>query len=135
LNIDLSADKGKIDLDFVHGFLSEESYWAKGRSKEQVQRTIDNSFCVAAYQDGNQIGFGRAVTDFQSFAYIMDVFVTPSMKGSGIGKKIMDALINSNELRHINKFTLATAQAASFYSKMGFKPSQSNYLVLVRKNS
>lgn len=135
MNIELSTDKEKIDVDFVHGFLSEKSYWAKGRTKEEVQRTIDNSYCIAAYQDGHQIGFGRVVTDYQAFAYIMDVFVTPSLKGSGVGKRIMEAILDSGELRHISKFTLATSEAAGFYSKMGFKPSQSNYLVLERKHA
>ena len=75
--IQISTDKHKIDLDFVHQYLSEEAYWSKGRSKEAVARSIANSLCFAVLdvKSKKQIGFARVATDYVVFAWVMDLFV------------------------------------------------------------
>jgi GNAT superfamily N-acetyltransferase len=132
LNIIISTDKSKLNLAFIHGYLSNVSYWATDRTKAEVKRTIDNSFCVAAFIDGAQVGFDRVVTDYQSFTYIMDVFVAPSIESGGVGTKIIEAILSSHKLENITRFTLATVEAVPFYSILGFEPSQSNYFTLER---
>jgi N-acetylglutamate synthase-like GNAT family acetyltransferase len=135
VELKFSTDKERIDLDFVHGYLSNDSYWAKGRAKDEIKRAIDNSFCISAFSEGEQVGFGRVVTDFQTFAYVMDVFVKPSKNNCGIGSQLMEALMSSSELHRIKRFTLATVEASGFYEKLGFKESGAHYMILDQENA
>lgn len=79
----ISTDRNRLDLSMVHNFLSKESYWASGRSFESVKRSIENSLCFGLYQGDKQIGFARLVTDFATFAWLCDVFITLRKGGSG----------------------------------------------------
>lgn len=116
----ISTDKSKLDTDMIHQFLSEESYWAEGRTKETVLKSIENSLCVGVYQDGKQIAFARVVTDYAVFAWLMDVFVLPEFRGQGIGKFLMKSITNSPELSEVTKWGLKTFDAHSLYEKYGF---------------
>jgi hypothetical protein len=71
---EISTDPSRLDIGLIHNFLTS-SYWATGRSREVVERSIAHSLCFGAYQDGHQIAFARVVTDRAVFAYLMDVFV------------------------------------------------------------
>jgi hypothetical protein len=73
--ITVSTDKNKLNLPFIQYFL-KDVYWAAGRTIEEVQKTIDSSFCFGIYLDDEQIGFCRVITDYVVFAYVMDVFIT-----------------------------------------------------------
>ena len=81
----ISDDLTKLDLDVIHKFLSEHSYWARGIPREVVARSIANSLCFGVYALGNanpdsdwrQVGFARVTTDRATFAYLADVFVLP----------------------------------------------------------
>lgn len=45
MNYSISTDKSKLDIDSIHNYLCNKSYWAKGRSIESVKKSIDNSLC------------------------------------------------------------------------------------------
>jgi len=71
---EISTEKSRLDIPLIHRFLSEQSYWAKGRSVETVQKSIDHSLCFGVYHTkSGLVGFARVVTDFAVFAYVMDV--------------------------------------------------------------
>src|SRR5580693_8437254 len=84
----VSTDRTLIDLDVVHGFLTE-CYWAKGIPREIVARSIENSLCFGMYAAGKQVGFARVISDYATYAYIGDVFVIESFRGRGLGKWLM----------------------------------------------
>ena len=130
---EVSSDKLKMNTDFIHEYLSTESYWAKGRTKLEVQRTIDNSFCIAVFHSRIQVGFGRVVTDYQTYAFVMDVFVSPLFQNKGLGKLIMRAIINSDEMKHVKTFSLKTVDAGDFYKGIGFVEETLNQFVLKRQ--
>ena len=81
----ISTDPERLDLVAVHRFLSDQSYWAKGRSFEIQRRAIEHSaLIVGAYAaDGEQVGFARMVTDLATWAWLCDVFVAPEHRGGG----------------------------------------------------
>ena len=79
MDIEISTDPDRLDLDVIHRWLSEESYWAQGRPRELMQRSFDNSICFGAYLRGRQVGFARVVTDRATFAWLADVFILPSL--------------------------------------------------------
>lgn len=106
----------------LHRFLTE-SYWSSGIPLDTVQKAIENSLCFGAYDDeGQQVGFARAVTDKASFAYLADVFVLPAHRGKGISKLLMEAYSNHPDLQGIRRHMLATRDAHELYKKFGFTP-------------
>lgn len=118
--ITVSTDKDKLDIAFVHQFLTN-TYWAKGRTIEEVTSTIENSFCFGIYVDEKQVGFARVVTDYIVFAYIMDVFIIEECQGKGYSSILMEKVLNEPKLSKIKTWRLATSDAHFLYRKFGFE--------------
>ena len=117
----ISTDKSKLDIQTIYKYLCERSYWAKGRTLETVRKSIDNSLCFGMYDHDHRIvGFGRVVTDYAVFAYILDVFILEEHRGNGLGKKLVDYITNFPELKDIKRWQLATADAHGLYERFGF---------------
>ena len=119
--ISVSTDKNKLNVPFIQHFL-KEVYWAAGRTMEEVQITIDSSFCFGIYLDDNQIGFCRVITDYVVFAYVMDVFITEEHRGKGYSSVLIENMMNEPKLKEVKIWRLATSDAHFLYSKFGFKP-------------
>lgn len=120
MDIQISTDRNDVDLDVVHGFLSQEAYWSKNIPRAIVKKSIENSYCFSAYIDGRQIGFARVVTDAATFAYLADVFVLPEFRGHGISKKLMGSVQSHPELQGLRRWMLMTADAHKLYESYGF---------------
>jgi|SRR5436190_2051765 len=120
-DFEISTDPGRLDVDMVHRFLSS-SYWANGRSREVVERTIHHSLCFGAYQENRQIGFGRVISDRAVFGYLADVFVLPDYRGRGVGKAIVQAAVEHPELQGLRVFLLRTRDSHGLYRSLGFAP-------------
>ena len=118
----ISDDRARLDLDVVHGFLSGESYWARGRSRERVERSVENSLPFGVYRDadGRQVGFARVVTDRATFAWLADVFVLPEERGRGLSKWLVECVLSHPELQHLRRWLLATRDAQGLYRRYGF---------------
>lgn len=108
-------------MPFIQDFL-KDIYWAAGRTLEEVQITINASVCFGIYEHGKQIGFARVITDYVVFAYVMDVFITPSERGKGYSSLLMQAMINEPQLQQVKIWRLATTDAHFLYEKFGFRP-------------
>ena len=119
--VTVSSDKSLLDVAFIQNFL-KDIYWAAGRTMEEVQTTIDASVCFGIYDDGQQIGFGRVITDYVVFAYLMDVFITPSQRGKGYSSKLIRAMMEEPLLQQVKIWRLATSDAHFLYKKFGFTP-------------
>ena len=107
----ISTDASRLNIPLIHSFLANESYWAVGRSVEVVQRSIDNSLCFGIYRDAQQVGFGRVVTDFATFAWVADVFVLSEHRGRGLAKWLMEVILAHPELQGFRRWVLATKDA------------------------
>lgn len=119
--IEIDTDKNRLDIAVVHGFISN-TYWAEGRTVEDVQITVDNSYCFGVYLNDNQIGFARVVTDYTVFAYLMDVFIVEEHQGKGYSSILMRAILDDPKLKAIKTWRLATSDAHYLYVKFGFTP-------------
>ncbi len=115
----ISTDKKQLNVDYIHNFLSK-SYWAEGIPKHAVAKSIKNSFCFGAYDADKQVGFARVITDFTTFAYLADVFIDESQRGKGLGQRLVDEIINHEELIGLKRWHLLTSDAQKLYSKYGF---------------
>jgi N-acetylglutamate synthase-like GNAT family acetyltransferase len=120
-----STEKELLNVEYVHSFLSEKSYWAKGVPKEVVEQSIRYSLAIGIYDTANdtvQVGFARVISDFATFAYLADVFVDEKYRGRALSKKLMEFIFSLNELKGLRRFMLATADAHSLYARYGFRP-------------
>jgi GNAT superfamily N-acetyltransferase len=133
-DIRISDDPAELDRDRVFQWISGESYWAKGVSREKQERAIDNSWCFGAYDaaSGEQLGIARVVTDRATFAWLCDVFVDESARGRGVGKKLMAAIVAALEPLGLRRMLLATADAHGLYAQYGFEPMTSPERWMVR---
>ena len=118
---EISTDRARLDVALVHEFL-RTSYWAEGRGRSVVERSIEHSLCFGVYQGGRQVAFARVVSDRAVFAYLMDVFVVPEFRGHGISKALMRAVLDHPDLQNLRLFLLATRDAHGLYKRFGFRP-------------
>lgn len=117
--VTISTDPARLDLDAVHGFLAG-SYWAAGIPRELMERSVRHSLCFGAYLGARQVGFARVISDHATFAYVCDVFVLPSHRGGGVGKRLMAAIMAHPDLQGLRRWTLFTRDAHALYRQFGF---------------
>ncbi len=118
---ELSTDPARLDVAAVHGWLSNESYWARNISRATVERAIANSLNFGLYApDGRQAGFCRVVTDRATFAWLCDVFVLPEFRGQGLSKWLVQHMLAHPDLQNLRRHLLATFDAHTLYQKFGY---------------
>jgi GNAT superfamily N-acetyltransferase len=118
----ISTAPERLDLDVIHTFLSS-SYWASGRSRERVERSIAHSLPFGLYHQGEQraqVGFARVVTDSATFAYLADVFVLQAHRGRGLGVWLVETVLGVPELAGV-RWLLGTRDAHELYRKFEFQ--------------
>ena len=130
-DLEISTDPARIDVDLVHRFLST-SYWAEGRTREVVERSMAYSICFGAYTNGRQIAFGRVVTDRAVYGYLADIFVLPEFRGAGVGKRLVRAMLEHPDVARLNGVHLRTRDAHGLYAQFGFVPIGNAEEMMVR---
>lgn len=126
--VEISSDPARLDIAFIHHALSTQTHWAKDIPRDTLMRAVSNSLCFGAYATqveggpSRQVGFARVITDRATFAYLADVFVDPSMRGFGIGKRLCEDVLAHPALQRLRRFLLATTDAAGLYARYGFEP-------------
>jgi GNAT superfamily N-acetyltransferase len=118
----VSDDKSRLDIGRIHRFLAEEAYWAKGRSRALVERSIEGSRCFGLYGAEGQLGFARVVSDATIFAWLSDVFVLPAARGHGLGRFLLGTILAHPDFAGIKRWMLATNDAHGLYASYGFTP-------------
>ena len=117
----ISTDPGRLDLDLIHNFLTN-CYWAQGVPREVVARSIEHALCFGVYDGGGgaQVGFARVISDFATVAYVGDVFVLESHRGRGLGKWLMQCIVQHPALQNLRRWILTTRDAHGLYAEVGF---------------
>lgn len=118
----ISDDKERLDILFVHHFLSKESYWAQNIPFATVERSIAGSLCFGLYHKKQQIGFARLITDRATFAYLADVFIIEAFRGRGLSKWLVSSIHNHPDLQGLRRWMLATKDAHELYKQFGWQP-------------
>jgi ribosomal protein S18 acetylase RimI-like enzyme len=118
----ISTDKNKLDIYAIHDYLCNRSYWGKGRTIEDVRKSIDHSLCFGVYDKNDHfVGFARVVTDYTVLAYLMDLFILEPYRKRGLGKKLVDHIVNDISFKDIYFWRLDTMDAHELYRRYGFK--------------
>ncbi|SDP12943.1 Acetyltransferase (GNAT) family protein [Paenibacillus sp. yr247] len=122
----ISDEKELLQIDVIAGFLSR-SYWANKRSITTIQKSIEASLCVGVYHDRKQIGFARIVTDHATMYWLADVYVDEDYRGRSIGKKLIETITNSEDLKDLVGI-LGTKDAHELYEQYGFERDAARFM-------
>jgi GNAT superfamily N-acetyltransferase len=129
-DFELDDDPNRIDTDVVWEFMSTQAYWARWRERSDVERQLANAWrVVGAYraEDGAMVGYARAFSDGVSMAYLADVFVLPSARGHGLGKRLVQAMIDDGPGAKF-RWLLHTDDAHGLYRQFGFREPDHTFL-------
>jgi GNAT superfamily N-acetyltransferase len=117
---ELDDDLSRIDREAVHRYLSEDSYWAHGRSRDVQDALIDGAArVVGLYHEGRQIGFTRTLSDGYAQSYLADVYVLEEHRARGFGVELVRFSVDEGPFA-ATKWFLHTADAHDLYRKFGF---------------
>jgi len=116
----ITTETAELDLPLIHRFLSEQTYWAKAIPFAVVERAVAHSLCFGGFLGTRQIAFARVISDYATFANLVDVFVLPAHRGKGYSKALMNAVFAHPQLQGLRRFTLATGDAHGLYARFGF---------------
>jgi N-acetylglutamate synthase-like GNAT family acetyltransferase len=131
-NFEISTDRRRLDVGMIYRFLSEQSTWAVGVSRDIVERSIDNSLCFGGFVDGRQVAFARVITDYATFGNMVDVFVLPEYRGRGYSKRLVQAIVDHPSLQGLRRFMLATSNAHDLYARFGFTSPENPDMLMER---
>ena len=116
----ISTDRSRLDFNAIHAYLTQ-SYWAKGVDIDTVKGSIEHSLPFGVYHGETLCGFGRVITDYTTFAYIADVFVLPEYQKRGLGKWLIETMLDHPQLQGLRTWALKTVDAQELYRKLGFE--------------
>lgn len=133
---EISTDAHRLNIEVIHNFLAEESYWSPGIPRSTVERAIQNSLCFGVYLRTEQVGFARVVTDRSTFALLADVFILSAHRGKGLSKWLMRCVIEHEDLQGLRRLLLLTSDAHGLYRQFGFKElgSPSRFMEILRQD-
>ncbi|MES2069173.1 MAG: GNAT family N-acetyltransferase [Pseudomonadota bacterium] len=132
--MEISTNPSALDLPLIHQFLSQQSAWARGIPLQLVERSIRHSLCFGGYLEGRQIAFARVVSDYATYAYLVDVFVVAEQRGKGYSKQLMQAVMAHADLQGLRRFMLASSDARGLYAQFGFQaPAKPEILMEINK--
>ncbi len=117
----ITTDKSLLSAEAAHKWLSTESYWSKNIPKEVVEQAFNNSYVIGILHNNEQVGYGRLITDYATFAHLADVYVVKEHRGKGLSKKMMEILMEQDWVKKLRNISLGTLDAHSLYEKFGFR--------------
>ena len=115
----ISTDPARLDMDVIAGMLTR-AYWAVGRPREKTERAYRNSLVFGVYDGDRQIGMARVITDTSIFAYLCDVFIHEDYRARGLGKWLMQTIMQHPDLVDVRRWLLVTSDAHGLYEQFGF---------------
>jgi GNAT superfamily N-acetyltransferase len=117
---EITTDQTRLDLDAIHEYLAQQSYWARGVPRPTLEKSVRNSLCFGLSEGNRQIGFARVISDYATIAYLGDVFVSPEYRGRGLAKWLMECVMAHPDLQNLRRWILVTKDAHGLYRRYGF---------------
>lgn len=120
----ISTERQRLDVDWIHYQLAERSYWAKGQPRAKTERAIAGSLPFGLYQQNQQIGFARLITDYTRFGWLCDVIIDENWRGHGLGSWLATCVREHPELQTVHRWMLSTNDAHQLYQRLGWRVVQ-----------
>lgn len=130
----MNKSDNDVEIKFIDIWSKDEivnlykagGWWKENYDSSGIKNLIKGSYAFAVAidkQSEKAIGMGRIISDGVSDAYFQDIVILPKYRNKGIGKKIVEALLE----RCISVGILwvgliAEPDQDDFYSSLGFKP-------------
>jgi GNAT superfamily N-acetyltransferase len=123
-----------VEIKLVDTWVEEEiitlyksaGWWKESYDPSGIKKLIKGSFAFAVVIDsvtGKTIGTGRILSDGVSDAYLQDLVVLPQYRRKGIGKQLVEFLLDYCLSRGILWIALISEPGQdSFYLSLGFNP-------------
>ena len=118
----VSTDPCRLDLPWIHHYLTNDAYWSRGISFQVFLKSVENALCFGVFHHDKQIGFGRVISDYATFAYLADIFILEKYRQRGLGKWLVECMLNFPELQGLRRWFLVTKDAHGLYDQFGFVP-------------
>ena len=115
----ISTDFNRLDMDTICDFL-KRAYWANTRPRERTEKALQNSLVFGLYDGNRQIGLGRVVSDYSVFAYLCDIFIHEDYRAHGLGKWLIQTIMEHPDLKDVRRWVLVTNDAHGLYQQFGF---------------
>ena len=115
----ISTDPALLDIDAIFDFLTR-AYWANTRPRKRTEHAIQNSLVFGVYDGDRQIGVARVVSDYSVFAYLCDLFIHEDYRTHGLGKWLVETVLEHPDLKEVRRWLLATHDAHGLYERFGF---------------
>ena len=133
---EISTDTHRLNMEVIHSFLAEESYWSPGIPRAIVERAMQNSLCFGVYHRAAQVGFARVVTDKSTFALLADLFILEAHRGKGLSKWLMRCVVGHEDLQGLRRLLLLTSDAHGLYRQFGFEElgNPSRFMEVLRQD-
>jgi predicted GNAT family N-acyltransferase len=115
--------------------LLHKQWWCSTRTLQEVLTMIKTclSFGLIEKSSGDLVGYARVLTDGIKYAYVYDLVVEEKLHGQGLGKFVMDAILESAKLKDLKKLELTCApNMTGFYQKFGFSTDYGQEVVPMR---
>ncbi len=115
----VSTDPALLNFDQVFQFLADANWWTE-LTPESLERALRNSLCFSLREGDRQIGVARVVTDFVTYAYLCDVFITKERRGRGLGSWLIQCVLEHPDIRNLKRVALITHDAQELYRRLDF---------------
>ena len=130
---ELDDDRGRVDVDAVYRYLSEEAYWVRGRDRDTIERLVrESTRVIGVYRGEEQVGFARVISDGSSMAWLGDVYVTEDHRGHGLGVELVREAVEHAEHRDLPWY-LNTRDAHGLYTRFGFEAASDRTMMRPRR--
>jgi GNAT superfamily N-acetyltransferase len=116
----ISDQPERLQFEVIVEYLAR-AYWSNQRPRAVIEKSLKHSLCFGVYENETQIGFARVVSDHATFAYLADVFILESHQGHGLGKWLVQTILEHPELQGLRRWILATRDAHGLYAQFGFE--------------
>ncbi len=118
-------------LEKLKNLFNANTSWAKHRNTQSLRAMLSQSEVVVSAWEGQKlIGFGRATTDQSYRAVLWDVVVEENYQKCGIGKQIVESILNNPLITKAEKVYIMTTHCEDFYNKMGFLHNRKQNLMV-----
>lgn len=130
---EIRTELADMDFDRIHAWLSTDAYWAMGRTRDTIETAARNSLNFGVFtSDGQQVAYARVLTDFANFGWLADVYVDRDHRGRGVGRMLVDGVMEHLEPIGLGRVLLATRDAHEVYARVGFAPLPDPAIWMIR---